>query len=517
MIRSFQAVLLFPFEVPDRIMGRMSSKSESGTKLARLFGSFKVMRGAARELWLTFAIKFLIVAAFQVSAVTLVRWFSTDLGMSDRGAQAMVLAWAITMIVTTLLVGSLTDALGLRRTFFLGVWICLIARAVMALSPVKWLALCGLFLLAVGEALGTPVLVAATRKYSNTQQRSMSFSLIYVVMNFGFLAGNYLYDWVRQSLGEYGNWTLPFVGWQITTYRTLFLVSWLIELFILPAIWFLRDGIDVTDEGVEVTQHSSTSKTMGTGGWEMIKQSASETAGFFTRLVRQTGFYQLLSFLLLIALIKIVFTQLYYVFPTWGIRELGPGAPVGRLLAINNWFIIFLVPIVGALTHRSSAYRMVILGGTITAASVFFMTLPPHWFEPIANGWVGHWIGNFYLGLNGAVNPYYVMIAIFIITLSFGEAYYSPRVYEYAAAIAPKGQEASYGALSYIPSLGSKLFATMIAGNLLAKYCPENGPRHSAMLWLFIGLTAAIAPVGLLALQRFIRVQEAGRNEAGPQ
>jgi hypothetical protein len=57
----------------------------------------------------------------------------------------------------------------------------------------------------------------------------------------------------------------------------------------------------------------------------------------------------------------------------------------------------------------------------------------------------------------------------------------------------------------------------MIAGNLLAKYCPENGPRHSAMLWLFIGLTAAIAPVGLLALQRFIRVQEAGRNEAGPQ
>ena len=30
-----------------------------------------------------------------------------------------------------------------------------------------------------------------------------------------------------------------------------------------------------------------------------IKQSASETAGFFLRLVRQAGFYQLLSFLLL--------------------------------------------------------------------------------------------------------------------------------------------------------------------------------------------------------------------------
>jgi hypothetical protein len=231
-------------------------------------------------------------------------------------------------------------------------------------------------------------------------------------------------------------------------------------------------------------------------------------------LVRQAGFYQLLSFLLLIALIKIVFTQLYYVFPTWGIRELGPGAPVGRLLGINNWFIVALVPIIGALTRRYSAYWMVVVGGTITAASVFFMVLPPLWFEPIARGGLGDWIGHSYLGLKGAVHPYYVMIAFFIILLSFGEAFYSPRVYEYAAAIAPKGQEASYGALSYIPSLGSKLFATMIAGNLLAKYCPENGPRHSAMLWLGIGLTATLAPVGLIALRRYIRVQEAGREDS---
>ncbi|EDY18794.1 major facilitator superfamily MFS_1 [Chthoniobacter flavus Ellin428] len=487
-------------------------------KLTAFFGSFTVFKGAAPELWLTFLIKFLIVAAFQISVVTLVRWLSSDLGMSDREAQGTVMAWAITMIVVTLLVGSLTDALGLRRTFFLGVWICLIARAVMALSPVKWVSVSvGLFLLAIGEALGTPVLVAATRKYSNTQQRSMAFSLIYVVMNLGFLAANYVYDWVRQGLGEYGYWTVPFFGWHITTYRTLFLVSWVIELLILPAIWFLRDGVNVTDEGVTITpreKYSTNSQPILIAGWEMIRQSASETAGFFVRLVKQAGFYQLLSFLLLIALIKIVFTQLYYVFPTWGVRELGPGAPVGRLLAINNWFIIFLVPIIGALTRRSPAYWMVVVGGCITAASVFFMALPPAWFAPIAHGWVGDWIGHFYLSLTGAVHPYYVMIAFFIIILSFGEALYSPRVYEYAAAIAPKGQEASYGALSYIPSLGSKIFATMIAGNLLAKYCPEHGPRNSAMLWLMIALTATVAPVGLVAFQRFIRVQEAGRPDS---
>ncbi len=88
----------------------------------------------------------------------------------------------------TLLVGSLTDAIGLRKTFFLGVWICIVARAVMAFTTVKWVALAaGLFPLAVGEALGTPVLVAAVRKYSTTAQRSISYSLFYTIMNLGFL------------------------------------------------------------------------------------------------------------------------------------------------------------------------------------------------------------------------------------------------------------------------------------------------------------------------------------------
>lgn len=484
--------------------------------LLRIFRSFTVFKGAARELWLTFAIKFFIVAAYKVTFVTIVRWLSSDLGMSDQAALGVAGAWGLTMMGATLLVGSLTDALGLRRTFFLGVWICLFARAVMAFVTIKWVALgVGLFLLAIGEALGTPVLVAATRVYSNTRQRSVSFSMIYAVMNLGFLVGGYIFDWVRHGLGEYGHWTVPILGWQLTTYRTLFFVSWLIELLVLPAVWFLRENIEVTDDGVKKLplppplpkRHS----LLGSG-LETVLRSGENTINFFVKLVQQPGFYQLLCFLVLVAFLKLVFTQLDWVFPTWGVRELGEGAPVGHLQAINNWFIILLVPIIGALTQRFSAYTMVILGGTVTALSVSIMALPPQWFAPLADGWLGDRIGHWYLGLHGSVHPYYVMITLFVILLSFGEAFYSPRVYEYASAIAPKGQEASYGALSYIPSLASKLLVATVAGELLAKYCPKEGERHSAMLWLIVALTAAIAPVGLLALQRFIRVQEAGRD-----
>ena len=484
-------------------------------QLTRFFGSFTVLQGAARELWLTFAIKFLIVAAYKITFVTIVRWLSSDLGMNDQTALGVAGAWGLTMMGGTLLVGSLTDALGLRRTFLLGVWICLIARAVMAFVTVKWVALsAGLFLLAIGEALGTPVLVAATRIYSNTRQRSVSFSMIYAIMNLGFLAGGYIFDWVRQGLGEYGHWTLPVLGWQLTTYRTLFLVSWVIELLVLPAVWCLREGVEVTDDGVTTVPARATPaghQPIWISAWDTVRKSANDTIEFFVMLVRQPGFYQLLSFLLLVAFLKLVFTQLDWVFPTWGVRVLGEGAPVGHLQAINNWFIILLVPIVGALTQRFSAYRMVILGGSITAVSVAIMALPPQWFLPLANGRMGDWIGHHYLGLHGSVHPYYMMIALFVILLSFGEAFYSPRVYEYAAAIAPKGREASYGALSYIPSLASKLLVATVAGTLLAKYCPANGERHSSMLWLWVALTAMVAPVGLITLQRFIRVPEAGR------
>jgi MFS family permease len=242
-----------------------------------------------------------------------------------------------------------------------------------------------------------------------------------------------------------------------------------------------------------------------------VRTSASDTRRLFGGLLQQPGFYRLLAFLLMIAFLKLIFMQMYYVYPKFGIRELGPGAPVGRLWAINSILIIVMVPIVGVLTQRYSAYRMVIVGGVVSAASVFVMALPTAWFQGLADGWFGSAIAHGYLGLEGPVHPYYPMIALFVIGLSIGEAFYSPRVYEYAAAIAPKGQEASYAALSYIPFLLAKLLIGVFSGALLERYCPAEGPRDSATMWLFVAVTASVAPIGLLALGRYIRVQEAGR------
>ena len=221
-------------------------------------GRLTVLRGAIPELWITFVVKFLAVAAYAVMNSTLVLWLSSDLGYSDQQALGLIGAWAVLMTVFTILAGALTDALGLRKTFLVGVAICVFARLTMTLTTVKWLALgVGLFPLAVGEALGTPVLVAAIRRYSTTAQRSVSFSLFYVMMNLGFLVQGFIFDGVRRALGEYGHLTLPILGIALSTYQALFLISLLLEVLLLPILYFgIREGAAVPacrDDGAPST------------------------------------------------------------------------------------------------------------------------------------------------------------------------------------------------------------------------------------------------------------------------
>ena len=726
----------------------LASAAQTRAALRAFLRRFTVLRGAPRELWLVFIVKLVGIAAYGVMNTTFVLWLSYDLGYSDEQAGFLVAGWSAAMTLFAVLVGSLTDAIGLRKAILMGLAVTVGARAVMTFTTVKWLALAaGMLPLALGEALGAPVLVAGVRRYSTTAQRSISFALFYAMMNAGFLIANYIFDRVRQSLGEpHGHWLLPWLRLDFTTYRALFLVSLLIEVSLLPVVWFaLRDGVEATDQGVEITRQQP--KYPGANLWKAFRLTTRdafrETVRIFAGLWRQRGFYKFLAFLSLASFVRLIFIQMYYTYPKFGIRELGEGAPVGRLFMINSVLILLLVPIVGALTQRISAYRMVSVGSAIAAASVFLMALPPRWFQPMADGWLGHGIANGWLGgdarfspddfrqlpalaaklqspsgpasgalaralsgptrallgreladrtagagphpssalfaagdirnaaafaarlrddanaatrpisalvwgrfspgslallgdakrpepqrqallaqelnrllhgktlyegrrftgvplspaalalldkdpnhpkagtfpnqtlllnrllledtyprelarsahplrvalaqdlgalinqqgtklarLNrrlledafpseiarnragvpGSVNPYYVMIFLFIALLSVGESIYSPRLYEYAAAIAPKGQEASYMSLSYLPFFLAKLPVAMFSGVLLAAFCPETGPRDSAALWLVIALVTTIAPVGLLVLRRCIQVPEAGRE-----
>ena len=123
---------------------------------------FTVLRGAVRELWIVFAAKLLTILAYAIMNSTLVLWLSSDLGYNDTNAGYLVALWSSVMTMCVVMVGSLTDAIGLRRTFLIGLWMAIGARILMTVTTNHFVALgLGLFPLAFGEAMLTPVMVAA--------------------------------------------------------------------------------------------------------------------------------------------------------------------------------------------------------------------------------------------------------------------------------------------------------------------------------------------------------------------
>src|SRR5215475_835555 len=179
-----------------------SPQTDSNLPRSTLLSKFTVLSGAVRELWIVFGAKLLTILAYQVMNLTLVLWLSSDLGFDDQHAGYVVMAWSTLMTLFTVLVGSFVDAVGLRKAFLLGLSICCFSRGALTFLTGRWLALgFGLLPLALGEALMTPVMVAAVRRYTNTQQRSISFAIFFALMNAGFLIAAFAFDYVRKGLG----------------------------------------------------------------------------------------------------------------------------------------------------------------------------------------------------------------------------------------------------------------------------------------------------------------------------
>ena len=516
------------------------------SRFAALLKKLTCLRSAPRELWIIYAAYVLENIAYKCGAGNVIRlWLHSDLGFSHMKASGWIATWSAIMTLITVLVGSLTDAMGIRRTFLLGFFVCLVARCVMFLTISRWIVLpFGLYLQAVGMALMVPVMIAGVKKFSNAAQRSIAFSLYYALMNLGFAIGDGIFDRVRGSeapgvwvlsccgrtfgsidfsrlpfgLGENGHWVMPVLGMELTSYRALIFLGAVFTVPGLLLVWFfLRDGVEMTEDGVTVTPRPTTTDS-GLSWiatlWATCEETAAKTVSIFAGLWRQPAFHRFLVFMTLVVGVRMIFFQLTFTFPAYGILELGPGAPFAHITGmLNSVMILVLVPICGVLTQKVSAYRMVMVGSLISALSVFFIALPPHWFQPLADGWLGKVIVHDWLGVAGRVNPVYISTFIFIVFLSIGEALWSPRLYEYSAAIAPHGQEASYMALSMLPYFGGKLAAGALSGWLLKEFCPETGPRHAEIMWLVVGCMALITPVGAYVFRKHIQVHEDGSAE----
>jgi MFS family permease len=462
-----------------------------------------------RGLWVTFGLKLITVTAYKILNVVITSWCLKDLQLDDEWSNYVYAGWGVMILVATLISGSLSDVIGIRRTMLIGMTLCVAFRVVMFSTTNPWLALiCGMVPVAIGEAFCTPVLVAATRKFTSPEQRSVAFSIFYAIMNAGFMVAYFFRDAAFTAIPPDASGMVSLAGMAVSQERLLIFVSAGVELLMLPLLLLLRE-----ERSTASAEHSAASSAAGRL-WSAIRSAARDTGRNFAGLFRHRGFAGLLIFLALIGLLKIVFNAMDATLPTFAEREIGPEGKerVGRFNAVNSLLILVLAPLVGLLTRKAAAYSMVIVGGVVTAASFVVMALPGSMFTGLANGWLGDLVGRNYLGLEGIIHPYIVMIVLWQVVFSIGEALYSPRVYEYATSVAPKGQEASFASLSYIPLLMGKLATGAMFGPLMERYCPATGPRDPGGMWMIVGCVVLIAPLALLVLKPFISVPEEGRS-----
>jgi MFS family permease len=540
---------------------------------------FLVLKSAPRELWVIYLAKLLEILSYGLMMSTVTLWLSADLGLTDAGAGDVVALWSTLITLTTLAVGSLVDAIGIRKSFLMGFVVCLLTRFVVTVTTLKWVAIpFGLMVMAVGEAMMVPIMTAGVKRYTNVKQRSMAFAGYYVLMNVGFLLSGLTFDKLRGLLGEYGSLTVPVLG-EMSTYRIILGVSFLVTIPALIFTWAtLRGGVTMTEEGLVIEEEKSAypDANILVATWLTSKDALVKTGKIFVSVWKEKTFYRFLLFLTLIVFVRLVFYHMHFTFPKYGIRELGPGAPIGQIWGVlNPAVIIVLVPLIGALTQRINSYKMIAIGASLAAAPVFLMAMPPEWFQPLADGPLGHLVANVWLGLDTQqVSPLLVVIPLFVLIFSVGEAFWSPRLYEYTASIAPKGQVGSYMALSLLPYFVAKLVVGVFSGRLLQHFCPSDEtlgarylvekiqgidqtavdametsqilptlaeklgmvvgpdgvlsnevryqvwdilhatyPRDSQTLWLIIACMAAVCPIGIIALKKWVKSHEEGRDD----
>jgi hypothetical protein len=58
------------------------------------------------------------------------------------------------------------------------------------------------------------------------------------------------------------------------------------------------------------------------------------------------------------------------------------------------------------------------------------------------------------------------------------------------------------------------MMAAPMSGYLLKYYCPEQGPKHSWMLWAIIGAMTALGPILILSFRGVIEAKDAPKKEA---
>ena len=170
-----------------------------------------------------------------------------------------------------------------------------------------------------------------------------------------------------------------------------------------------EEEIIFTQEGIPSIPAAATTVEPGENFEHFVPEQKAMSA-VWRDLVYSPTFWRFTILTLFLINLNTIFRHLDATLPTYLIRCFGASYPKGIIYSINPFIIMWLTPVIAALTTTSPHYDMIKYGGYVSAISPFFMVMA-------TETWA---------------------VVLFVVFLSLGEAIWSPRVYDYTMSIAPE-------------------------------------------------------------------------------
>ncbi len=465
-----------------------SSSSPKESLVIKYFKDFAVLKETRREYWGIQIINMLDCLAYFALLNIIVVMLSDDYGYSDKEAGYVFTVFTSLTTICLVFFGLVTDKLGVKNATYLAMAGYTVARADLLIAAYMEpgmlrhvMVVGGLILMAPCMAMVQTIFQSANRRFTTKKSRGAGFNLWYLFMNVGAAGGGFIIDILYKEFG------LP--RFHVLTFALAMGVLCMAVNFLM-----IKNTGQLYGPGEEEEEEAGEQeKEVGLIGAAMasIKEHGLDQAAkrFF-----RSPLWKLTVLIFLLLGVRCVFINLSIVAPKFWLRMIGDDASIGALQAFNPVLVIIGLILFIPLLHRFKIYNMLIFGALITALSMIFLVIPP------AQGW-------------DVAKFTYIMTICFLLVLTIGELIWSPRLQEYTAAIAPKGQEGTFLGLSMVPYFLGKTILAGVSGHMIARWCPEYpegeatvGERIAAgevgywdspyAMWLILG---AWALVGVLA------------------
>ncbi len=462
-------------------MATTAQKSKFLTMIITYFRDFKVLKETKSEYWGVQIINFLDCTAYFALLNVVTLFLSEDIGFNDKNAGYVITIFTSATTLCLFVSGLTSDWLGIKKSLYVAMGGNLLLRfgvAFLGLAgdfPHRGLLVAAcFFLMAPFMAMVQTVFQASNKRFTTKRSRGAGFNLWYLFMNLGAMSGGFLVDIIRKSMGLSNSYIILVGG--ITGI-----------LCTLTIIFMVRREEQLKGPEDEAAEPEVEAEIK-------VRKSPIQIA---KEVLSEPTFYRFLVLIALTLGVRAVFTYIYLLMPKFWIRVIGPDAAIGSLNAINPFLIVIGLILFIPLANKFNIFKMLTYGSVISGLSIFALVIPWQWIS------------------NDIVYSTYFLSIVLMVILSIGEVIWSPKLSEYTAAIAPRGQEGTYLGLSMIPWFLAKTIVSAVSGHMLARWAPKGiGAQLQAgtvsfwdspsAMWLYLGIVAVAGPLLAIAFSDWL-------------